>query len=131
MQAEQKNSYRTLKERDSGIELLKVFAIILIVISHTVQTLRSENVMVPYQDYVVTLTATTSLRDFILTLFSYFGAWGNTIFFVCSAWFLLRSTVYNKQKWFYMLVEIWVVSVTILAICLGFEHKNAGGGVLS
>lgn len=41
---------------------------------------------------------------------------GNTIFFICSAWFLLKSSQYSKKKWFYMLSEIWIISIIILGI---------------
>lgn len=40
------------KERTSGIELIKVFAVLLIVISHVVQTLHIENEYISYSDYI-------------------------------------------------------------------------------
>ena len=49
-------------------------------------------------------------------IFSHFGVWGNSLFFICSAWFLLKATTYKKKKWFFMLVEIWTVSVIILIV---------------
>ncbi len=39
--------------RESGIELLKVFGILMIILCHAVQTLCSENSAVPYFDYVI------------------------------------------------------------------------------
>ena len=38
--------------RDSGVELLKIIAVILIVISHVVLTLITENEYIPYSDYL-------------------------------------------------------------------------------
>lgn len=111
--------------RESGIELLKILAIFLIIVSHIVQTLRSENLYLSYQDYVLDLSAaTTDIQHFILILFSYFGALGDTIFFVCSAWFLLRSSKCNKRKWFYILFEVWIISIIILVISYIMMHGN-------
>lgn len=117
--------------RDSGIELLKIIAIILIVISHVVQTLESENPYISYQDYILNLSnATTNCRHFILILFRHFGALGNSVFFVCSAWFLLRSSRIKKRKWFFMMVEIWVVSITILIVTFVLMHGNISGKII-
>lgn len=103
--------------RESGIELLKIIAMFCIVLSHVVQTLCSENAFIPYQDYLLDLTAsTTNIQHFVLIIVRYFGALGNSIFFVSSAWFWLSSSGFNKRKWLFMLVEIWAVSILILAI---------------
>ena len=42
--------------RDSGVELLKIIAVILIVISHVVLTLITENEYIPYSDYLLDCT---------------------------------------------------------------------------
>ncbi|MDO4953362.1 MAG: hypothetical protein Q4E34_06020, partial [Synergistaceae bacterium] len=85
--------------RQSGVELLKIIAIFLIVVSHVVQTLWAENSSVPFQNYIIHLDcATTNLQYFVLTLFAHFGVWGNNIFFVSSAWFLGKSEVCKKRK---------------------------------
>ena len=111
--------------RNSGIELLKIFAIMMIVLFHVSQTLRSENVPAPYQGCVLDLfSATTNIQHFILIIFNHFGALGNTIFFVCSAWFLLDSSKYNKKKWFFMLAEVWTVSVVIMAIVFAIRKGD-------
>ncbi len=111
--------------RDSGIELLKIIAIFLIVISHVVQTLASKNDAISFSDYVVDLSvASTNMKYFLITLFYYFGKLGNTIFFICSAWFLLRSSKYNKRKWFFMLFEVWIISLIILVITEFITHGN-------
>jgi hypothetical protein len=67
--------------------------------------------------YVWTISqATLDVQTVLLVLFRHFGVWGNSIFFICSAWFLLRSKNCNKKKWLFMLIEIWSVSVIILAV---------------
>lgn len=104
--------------RNSGIELLKIIAILLIIISHVVQTLRSfKPSYIPYSDYLIDLSVSTeNFQYFILMLLSYFGVLGNTIFFISSAWFLLHSKRINMKKWFFILVEVWSISIIILII---------------
>ena len=105
----------THSTRRSGIELLKIAAILLIVISHITQTMNAPNPDIAYSGYLIDLdSATRSLQTFVLILFRHFGVLGNTVFFICSAWFLLESDKFRKKKWFFMLSEIWFVSVVIL-----------------
>lgn len=128
VQKEQIFSIKTV--RNSGIELLKIIAIILIVISHIVYTLKTVNPYISYNGYVVDLSvATNDIWKFILAVFSYFGALGNSIFFICSAWFLLRSSKYNKQKWFFMLCEIWFVSMFIFVVMFIIRKGNISGEI--
>ena len=120
-----------LTDRDSGIELLKIFAIFVIVISHVVQTLTSENLYIPYQDYVIDITkATTDFRYIILLILRHFGVWGNSLFFICSAWFLLKATAYKKKKCFFMLVEIWTISIIILIVTYVILHGGISAKIL-
>ena len=115
MQAERIDAQKA--PRESGIELVKIIAIFLIVISHVVRTLCVGNSYISYQDYVLNLyAATTNVQYFLLILFRHLGVLGNTVFFVSSAWFLLRSSRFKKAKWLFMLVEIWVISVSILIV---------------
>lgn len=103
--------------RNSSIELLKVIAILMIVCSHVVQTLGSASDAVPFQDYVLNLsTATLDTQRLLLTMLRYSGALGNTIFFICSAWFLLDSERTNREKIASLMADIWVISVMILVI---------------
>lgn len=72
-------------DRRFGIELLKIIAMIMIVVSHVTQTLYSENIHYA-SDYVIDIKqATTSIQQLILLLFSFCGEQGNLIFFTCSA----------------------------------------------
>ena len=85
--------------------------------SHVVQTLTSENPYILFQDYVLDIThATTNIQHFVLICMRSFGTLGNSIFFVCSAWFLLESNNCKKRKIFFMVAEIWLVSIIILII---------------
>lgn len=89
----------------------------MIVISHVVQTLTSENQFISYNDYVLDITnATKSFQKMILIYLSHFGVLGNSLFFVCSAWFLLESSCCRKKKIYSMIVEIWIVSIIITIV---------------
>lgn len=117
MEASKSHKLAEKSERKSGIELLKVAAILLIVLSHTVQTLHWENPYINYRDYVLNLTmATTNLQHLMLAIFQYSGQLGNSIFFVCSTWFLLDRREGRKEKVWFMLLEIWTISIVILVV---------------
>ena len=106
-------------ERNSGIELLKILAIFLVVISHVTQTLTDLNTYVPFDDYILNLShATTDLQQLILTMLRYSGILGNTLFFICSAWFMLDSNTNNKRKILQVLMDVWMISIGILVIVL-------------
>lgn len=113
--------------RDSGVELLKIIAVILIVISHVVLTLITENEYIPYSDYLLDCThATTNVTVLLLAVMRHFGALGNWIFFVASAWFLLDSTKASGKKMMEMLLDIWVISVLFLGITLLLRGEVSG-----
>ena len=108
---------RSYQERESGIEALKIIAIVLIVISHVAQTALEG----PHVAQTIDLShGTDNLQYLLLVIFFHFGRWGNIIFFTCSAWFLLSSDRFDKRKWFFMLFEIWTISVLILAASFYF-----------
>ena len=129
MQAERIDAQKA--PRESGIELVKIIAIFLIVVSHVVMTLCAGNDYISYQDYVLNLyAATTNVQYFLLILFRHLGVLGNTVFFVSSAWFLLRSSRFKKRKWLFMLVEIWVISVSILIVTYLITGGNISGELI-
>lgn len=117
--------HHLLETRNSSIELLKIIGIILIVISHVVQTLYAPNEYVTTNAYILNVSrATVNAQQFILTLLQYGGSFGNTVFFACSAWFLLESHKSNKKKIFQMLMDTWVVSILILIVVYVIRNGN-------
>lgn len=111
--------------RHSGLELLKIFAILLIVISHTVQTMQQGGGLVEFMDYVLPLeNASTELQHFILRCMRHFGILGNNIFFICSAWFLLDSEKVKKRKCLFLLLEVWGLSVVIMLAVLALQRGH-------
>lgn len=111
--------------RHSGLELLKIFAILLIVISHTVQTMQQGGSLVEFRDYVLPLeNASTELQYFILRCMRHFGIIGNNIFFVCTAWFLLDSEKVKKRKCLFLLLEVWFISVIIFIVAMALQRGH-------
>ncbi|SEK38718.1 Acyltransferase family protein [Streptococcus equinus] len=89
--------------------------------------LHSSNNMVGIQDYILHISiATTNIQYLILAMLQSSGSFGNTIFFVCSAWFLLDSSKVNKKKMLQMLLDIWVVSIIIFIIVYFLRSGNIG-----
>ena len=102
-------------DRQSGIELLKIIALFLIVISHVTQSLENESL----QSGIIHLgQATTDIQILILTLLRQAGALGNNIFFVSSTWFLAEKTGYGRRKAFSILGTVWGISILMLSIYL-------------
>ena len=115
--------------RNTGIDCLKVIAILLVVISHVTQTLCEPSAYVASMDYIVPLeNSTTNFSYLVLTLLRHTGMLGNDIFFFCSAWYLLESTGASACKIVRMAADVWVISVLFLAgkclVCGGGERVD-------
>jgi hypothetical protein len=111
------NPVKQKTRRDSGIELLKIVGILLIILSHVIQTLQMKSGDVPYSDYVIdTSVATQSVRVLILHFLSFSGQFGNWLFFLCSAWFLTDSKYSKKNKITFLIINVWLVSFIILFV---------------
>lgn len=76
-------------KRNSSIELLKIVAVFLIVLSHSLPVNNSEA-----EWYINIKSATSNVSYISMLFFSYCGQIGNEIFFICSAWFLVDY--YNR-----------------------------------
>lgn len=107
-------------ERQSGVELLKILAIMIIVLCHTTQSLGDPSTEYAYLGYVLNQqVATRSIQHIVLTLFRYLGTLGNDIFFVCSAWFLCGDEKKSSsKKILQMVLDCWVISIVYLLIFL-------------
>lgn len=100
--------------RLSGIELLKIVTMFLIVVGHIVQAF----VEAPL-DHGITLFnggPATDVNSFILLILRCCGALGNTIFFSCSAYFLIDKSKTNYQKLIRMIIDVFVISILWLIV---------------
>lgn len=114
-----------IKNRKSGIELLKIFAIIFIIISHITASVSSNTYALNADSYcyINLINSTKNIQYIILAMFRNFGTLGNDIFFVCSAWFLLDNDNIKIKKILKMIIQVWVISVItmIIFLILGFK----------
>ncbi|MBE5883691.1 MAG: acyltransferase [Lachnospiraceae bacterium] len=98
------------QSRLSGIELLKLIAMLLIVISHSA----------PYygdvyaESYVNLRVATTNVQNLLLIFFVYLGQVGNCIFLVCSTFFMLEQDKVKGRKVLYLLTDCLFFSLSFL-----------------
>ena len=103
--------------RNSSIELLKIFSLCIIILSHCIKTLYGDYGYVDFTEYRLDLaSSTTSVQQLLMTMLAYAGMYGNGIFFIASAWFLLDSKESNKKKIIQFLLDIWIVSIIFLVV---------------
>lgn len=112
-------AYLKNSNRLSNIDLIKIFAIFIIIISH----------IIPFNyanfgdEYININFATDELVQIVIQFFRYLGQIGNTIFIISSSWFLLEKTTINKKKVIYILLDCWFISILILIIFI-FRKYN-------
>lgn len=105
-----------LKMRNAGIDLLKIVAILLIIISHIVQTLCTIPIIPIEGTYLINLeNSTNDVSILILGLLRGAGALGNNIFFACSVYFLIDSKRVKKEKIISLLSDVWFISIIIFS----------------
>lgn len=118
-------------DRDSSLELLKIIAMIAIVCSHVVQSLLPNEsggglyiteFSTYYLDYRM---ASVDPSMWLLVCLRTLGAWGNTIFVICSSWFLCRQSSVKLSKVIKMVLDVFAISVSVLlvAILLGVRPE--------
>ena len=104
------------KKRNSSIELLKLFGMLLIVISHVALTMNGISDSITKEALFHISYATRDINSIILRFFAYGGYIGNAIFFTCSSWFLCDHKELKKEKIWQMIIDIWFISVIITAV---------------
>lgn len=105
--------------RQSGIELLKLLAIILVVLSHSVPFYGDSSAT----GYVDLNSATDDLWNFILILLRHLGQLGNVLFVVCSSYFLVDKNNVKVEKILQIVTDSLLISVAIMFgfILSGFD----------
>lgn len=105
--------------RNSSIELMKVIAIILIIISHTTIKYVGKGSMY----YCDLNCATNDVNVLINIIFQHFGMLGDTVFFFCSAWFLCDDNRIKPNKPIKIAADnyFFCILITIVILILGFS----------
>ena len=106
-------------KRNSSIELVKIIAMIIIVLSHSMpdgdSTMPASHIDIDY--------ATTNIQIIIAQIFKAFGHTGNILFLLASCWFMIGSKKTNVKKIADIVGDSFVVSVTwmIVFLALGYD----------
>lgn len=116
-----------IKNRNSGIDLLKIIAIFGIVLCHTVPCFEHFDLGISTIGYLPCTTAPLSFQELILLFFRNFGQVGNLIFIICSAWFLSDSQKLKKEKISCMIADSFMISVIYLAVFFIYGIKLSFG----
>ena len=123
-----KNSAGGGINRESSIELLKIIAIFVIIVSHVVQALGTDYGSNTYNDYVIVLeNSSTDITTLILNLLRYFGGIGNNIFFICTAWFMIDREPRSKKKILSLILDVWAISVIMLIFVFSLRKGDIDG----
>lgn len=106
--------------RNSSVELVKILAMFMIVISHVAQTLGSPHpeLSYPAEIFFDSMHSARDFQHFVILIFRHFGSFGNNLFFISSAWFLCGSKKSRSQRIFQILCDVWILSVLSLAVSL-------------
>ena len=104
-------------------------AIFLIIISHITQTLyqKPEYINEITEPLINLSIASSDIRYIVLQIVSYFGSIGNTIFFICSSWFLCNKEESNKSKLAKMFLDVFIISILYLVVFLFSSEKLTMG----
>ncbi|MCD8040463.1 MAG: acyltransferase [Clostridia bacterium] len=106
------------RQRNSSIELLKIFAIALILIAHSVPEYFST------EEFTFTYgSASANLAGIIFNLLSCLGYVGDAVFIVCSSYFLADSKRVKVNKVVSIVLTNFIFSVCFLAIYLALGYK--------
>lgn len=97
--------------RQSGIELLKIIAIVMIVLSHAVSSLKEAQIG------FLDLTLSTHNPQYLcLTFFWNLGMLGNLMFLIPSVWFLSNTKSLKLNKISAMVGDAFAVSIIGLIV---------------
>lgn len=96
--------------RLSGVELLRIIAILLICVFHSTQT------AMRFSDF----SSGFGITSIIFNIIKHFGNFGNMLFVICSSWFLLDSKRVKPEKAIGILYDSSLISIIWMVIILIF-----------
>ena len=115
-------------ERNSSIEILRIFAMVLICICHAVPTspFPSADAANPF----IGATPTSDVQYFFADCIGAAGLIGDVIFIVCSAYFLLDSKRVKVSKIALMILNVLVISLIFMTVILAAGYKLSTGEIV-
>lgn len=126
MKIKNENCLHSKTDRHSGVELLRILAMFVIILFHVEVVMEG---LFPVDGWNCGKPSTDMARALFAAL-HYSGIFGNTVFFVCSAWFLLESRQRNMKKLVFMIGQVWLVSVAILLAVLFLKGEKVGAKMI-
>lgn len=113
-------------KRNSSIELLKLFTIIIIVIGHSFPSNLYLTAEVAGKWFIDLNIASSNINNIILIAYSNFFNFANTLFVICSAYFLIDNGKVKFKKIFGMIIDTWVISMFFLMLTVLFRYEISG-----
>lgn len=115
------------KIKQSNINLLKLFAMVLIALNHSMPLYGNKSLI----SYIPLGIASSNIRLILLNLLRCSGQIGNVIFIICSSWFLVDSNKIKVNKVLYIIFNSFIISILFLIIMLCFGVKLNSSVLLS
>ena len=108
-------------ERNSSIEILRIFAMVLICLCHAVPTspYPSADAANPF----IGATPTANVQNFFADCIGGAGLIGDVIFIVCSSYFLLESKKIKISKVALMILNTFVISLIFMTVILSLGYR--------
>lgn len=107
-----------MKKRNSNIELLKVFAMLLIALNHAMPVYGDHD-SIAYLDLGI---ASTNIEYLLINFLRCSGQIGNIIFIVCSSFFLVDSNKTKKEKLFEIMFDTLFLSIIFVVPFIIFNE---------
>ncbi len=108
-----------MKERKSAVELIKIFAVAMIVLCHAVPDSFVFADGTIYSRAVPTANPLFLLISFIAGL----GLAGDVIFIVCSSYFLADSKKFKVSKISTMILNVFLISLVFMSVILALGYE--------
>lgn len=105
---------KKINTRNSGVELLRIVAILLIVMSHCLPFYGSPS----FKFYVNLNLATKDIDHLIMIFIKYFGQIGNCVFIVISSYYLIDNNYIKWDKVKQIIFDSFIFSFVILITCI-------------
>lgn len=113
-----------VKQRESNIELLRIVAILLVILSHSVPFYLNQN----WISFIDLDAPSVGLENLVMIFFRILGQLGNALFVMCSAYFLMESKRVKISKMMKLILDTTIVSLIcffVVVIQLGFGYKKS------
>lgn len=103
------------KQRNSSIELMKIIALFLVVLCHSLPLYKLGG-STELDGFLNLRQSTSNLQQLVLIIFSHLGQVGNALFIVPSVYYLLDSNEVKKNKIIQYIMDTLIISVIYLVI---------------